>query len=85
MIQTMWQLQDAKNRLSHVINEAINDGPQIVTRRGTKTAVIISYEQFEEWTNKKPSFIEALLNAPRLLDEPLDTTIPDDTMREIEL
>ncbi len=37
MIQT-WQLQEAKNKLSRVIDDAINNGPQIITRRGVEVA-----------------------------------------------
>ncbi len=29
-----WQLQEAKNKFSEVIDKAIKDGPQVVTRRG---------------------------------------------------
>ena len=31
-----WQLQDAKNRFSEIVNKALRDGPQVVTRRGKK-------------------------------------------------
>jgi prevent-host-death family protein len=37
-----WQLKDAKNRFSEIVNKALRDGPQVVTRRGKKTVVIIS-------------------------------------------
>ncbi|MBP8132561.1 MAG: type II toxin-antitoxin system prevent-host-death family antitoxin [Candidatus Hydrogenedentes bacterium] len=29
-----WQLQDAKNRFSEVVEKAVAEGPQHVTRRG---------------------------------------------------
>jgi antitoxin Phd len=41
-----WQLQDAKNRLSEVVNEALNHGPQVITKRGVETAVILSYADY---------------------------------------
>lgn len=43
-----WQLQDAKNKLSEVINLAISKGPQLITRRGEKTAVLLSYAEYEK-------------------------------------
>ena len=43
-----WQLQDAKNRFSQVVNHALAAGPQIVTRRGHEVAVIISYEEYRQ-------------------------------------
>jgi antitoxin Phd len=42
----VWQLQDAKNRFSEVVEDAIQHGPQIITRRGKETAIVISYEAY---------------------------------------
>ncbi len=42
-----WALQDAKNKLSEVVTAAAGGEPQIVTRRGIETAVIISHHEFE--------------------------------------
>lgn len=41
-----WSLQNAKNKLSEVV-DAAQERPQVITRRGVKTAVIISYEEYE--------------------------------------
>ncbi|OGO19618.1 MAG: hypothetical protein A2Z14_19590 [Chloroflexi bacterium RBG_16_48_8] len=37
----LWQLQEAKNNFSEVVNKALSDGPQIITRRGKKVVVIL--------------------------------------------
>lgn len=84
-MQATWQLQEAKNKFSGLVNAALQDGPQIVTRRGEKTVVVIAYEQYEAITAPKLSLKEWLLNAPQVLDQPLDTTMANDTMREIVL
>lgn len=42
-----WALQDAKNKLSEVVAAAARGQPQVVTRRGVETAVIISYHEYE--------------------------------------
>jgi prevent-host-death family protein len=34
-----WQLQEAKSKFSRVVEVALSDGPQVVTRRGTDTVV----------------------------------------------
>jgi prevent-host-death family protein len=47
---TKWQLQDAKARFSQLIDDTLEKGPQIVTRRGIDTAVVVS---FEEWRRLK--------------------------------
>ena len=43
---TRWMLQTAKNKFSEVIERAQSEGPQLVTRRGTDTAVVLSMEDF---------------------------------------
>jgi prevent-host-death family protein len=53
--QGRWALQDAKNKLSEVVNAAERGEPQIVTRRGVETAVIISHEEFERATGGRAS------------------------------
>ncbi len=42
----VWQLQEAKNRLSEVVEEAISHGPQIITKRGIEAVIIISYTEY---------------------------------------
>jgi prevent-host-death family protein len=42
-----WQLQEAKNRLSEVVDLALEEGPQTVTRHGEEVVLIVSKEDFE--------------------------------------
>ena len=42
-----WPLQEAKNKLSEVIDRADKAGPQTVTRHGKRVAVIISAREFD--------------------------------------
>ena len=64
-----WHLQDAKNNFSKLVRQAIKDGPQTVTLRGTPTAVVLSFEEYERLKGKKPTFVEHLLNGPMLDDD----------------
>jgi prevent-host-death family protein len=48
-----WQLQEAKNKFSQVVDEAISDGPQIITRHGNSVAVVLSYAEFIKLQSKK--------------------------------
>jgi len=48
-----WQLQTAKNRLSQVVDEAQRSGPQIITRRGVKTAVVLSFEEYRRFIGSR--------------------------------
>jgi prevent-host-death family protein len=52
-----WQLQEAKNKFSEVVNLAISGKPQLVTRHGKPVAVVISAE---DYAVKMPSGIDAL-------------------------
>lgn len=49
-MKTTWSLQDAKNKLSEVVNQAVSKGPQTITRRGKETAVVISVDDFQKLT-----------------------------------
>jgi prevent-host-death family protein len=45
-----WQLQHANARFSEPVDDAVQKGPQIVTRRGVDTAVVVS---IDEWQKSK--------------------------------
>ncbi len=42
----MWQVQEAKNKFSQLVDDAMQDGPQIITRHGVEVAVLISYSEY---------------------------------------
>lgn len=42
----VWPVQDAKARFSEFLDASIKDGPQIVTRRGVETAVLVPIDQW---------------------------------------
>ena len=64
-----WSLQDAKNKLSAVVDAAQQGEAQIVTRRGVPSAVVISVEAFDKLQQQEElsasHFIEHLLSGPR--------------------
>ena len=45
-----WQLQEAKNRLSEVVDLALSEGPQTITRHGRPTVVVVAAEQYARET-----------------------------------
>jgi prevent-host-death family protein len=79
----LWQLQEAKTRLSEVIEEAHSKGPQIITRHGAERAVVLSIEEYRALVAHKPNLIEYILAAPKV--EGFDPEPSYDTGREIEL
>ena len=78
-----WQLQQAKTRLSEVIEEAHNRGPQIITRHGAERAVVLSIGDYRALVAHKPDLIEYLLGGPKV--EGFDIEPSRDMGREIEL
>src|SRR5882672_6807523 len=78
-----WQLQDAKNRFSEVVEEACRSGPQMITRRGTETAVVISAQDWHRLARRRP-LVEVLRRAPRVAGG-LDVTRSRDTGRDLDL
>jgi prevent-host-death family protein len=64
-----WQLQDAKSRFSEFLNAALKQGPQVVTRRGVETAVLVPIEEWRRMQRaSRPSIKELLLSGPRFDD-----------------
>ena len=63
-----WQLQTAKNRFSEVVNRAITDGTQTITRHGKPVVVVMSQEEFRRLAPVKEekvwSMLEHLLACP---------------------
>ena len=41
-----WQVQEAKARFSEFLDACLNDGPQVVTRRGTEAAVLVPVQEW---------------------------------------
>ncbi len=68
-----WPVQDAKARFSELLDACISDGPQLVTRRGAETAVLITVMEWERLNNgARPSLKELLLSpqAPQDIELP---------------
>jgi len=65
-----WKLQDAKARFSEVVDRALANGPQVVTRHGTNAVVVISFEQFRA-TAPAQDFRSFLLSSQGISELPL--------------
>ena len=64
-----WQVYDAKARFSELLDTALKDGPQVVTRRGVETAVLVP---IDEWKRLKSG------SRPNIKDILLDPNGPHD-------
>lgn len=59
-----WQLQHAKQQFSEVVRRAHDDGPQVVSRHGRDTVVILSIEDYERLRGRRRDFKQFLASAP---------------------
>jgi prevent-host-death family protein len=81
---TSWQLQEAKSRLSQVVDHALRKGPQTITLRGRPAVVVVSYEEFQDLTRPSTSLREFFRQSP-LYDSDLDLERNKDISREVPL
>jgi len=52
-----WPVQDAKARFSEMLEDCLKHGPQLVTKRGTETAVLVP---IEEWRRLRGAPVRTL-------------------------
>ncbi|MBN1783230.1 type II toxin-antitoxin system Phd/YefM family antitoxin [bacterium] len=83
-MKNIWQLQEAKARLSHVVNEAVRRGPQIITRNGIETVMMISVEEYRNLHNKEKK-LSGFFNDSPLKGLKLNLKRSDDMSRDIEI
>jgi prevent-host-death family protein len=79
-----WTVADAKARLSEVIDRALSDGPQIITRNGRRAVVVVASEEWERKTKRKGNLAEFFAASP-LRDSGLAVERTKDGPREIAL
>jgi len=60
-----WKLAEAKNRLTEVVNLALSEGPQTITRRGD-TVLLVSAADYAALTGPKMGFKEFLFGGESL-------------------
>ena len=60
---TTWTLARAKAKLSEVVDRAQVE-PQLITRNGKPSAVVVSAEEWARKTTRKGSLADFLLNSP---------------------
>lgn len=59
-----WQVQDAKARFSEFLDATIKKGPQVVTRRGIETAVLVPIEEWNRLQKAARPGLKEWLLAP---------------------
>lgn len=72
-MNAVWQVQEAKNRFSEMIEQALAKGPQVITRHGRPVARVVAVSAAADSTHTAQSlapqvdgFAKYLLGAPRV-------------------
>jgi len=79
-----WQLQEAKAKLSEVVEKALTQGPQRVTRHGKDSVIVVSEQDY--WgVRERPPLYDVLRQSPLVTDYvELDLERQKDPPRDVE-
>lgn len=76
-----WAVAEAKARFSQVIDRALTDGPQAITRNGRTAVIVVSAEEWQRKTKRQGSLADFFAASPlrgsglrieRVKDKPRD-------------
>jgi prevent-host-death family protein len=81
-----WQVYDAKARFSEFLETTLKEGPQVLTRRGVETAVLVPIEEWKRLKGSaRPNIKEILLDPNGPHDIPLPAHRPVLKLRRVLL
>jgi antitoxin Phd len=61
---SVWAVNDAKARFSELLEKSVSEGPQIVTKRGVETAVLVPIAEWRGLQQQSRPTLKDLLLAP---------------------
>jgi antitoxin Phd len=76
-----WQLQEAKNKFSQVVDQALVEGPQVVTRHGVEAVVVLSYQQYRQLAARRQKLSDFFRHSP-LAENELDLQRDTSSLRD---
>jgi prevent-host-death family protein len=60
----IWTVAEAKAKFSEVLDRALSDGPQTITRNGKTTVIIVSAEEWARRAKGEGTFADFFANSP---------------------
>ena len=78
----VWQVQKAKARFSEMLESAMDEGPQIVTKRGVEAAALVRIDEWRRLRELARRDVKQLLLAPEARTEQLAPGRPSHRRRE---
>ena len=79
-----WQVKDARASFSELVDKALREGPQIVTRNGKPAVVVVAAEEWNRRNRRRGDLVDFFAASP-LREEGLEIPRLADSPREIEL
>lgn len=80
-----WQMQEAKARLSELVERAVSDGPQTITQDGEAVAVVMSRAAFERLAANEESIVQFMRRSPLYGNEDVSFERDESPVRALEL
>jgi prevent-host-death family protein len=59
-----WTVAEAKAKFSEIIERAMSEGPQTITRKGRTTAVVVGAEEWQRKTKRVGNLAEFFAGSP---------------------
>ena len=81
----VWQMQEAKARLSEVVKCAESEGPQNITLHGQSVAVVISQAMYDRLTANELSLVDFMRRSPLYGAEDITLERDASLSRDIDL
>jgi len=81
----VWQMQEAKARLSEVVKCAESEGPQNITLHGQSVAVVVSRTLFDSLTGNDTSLVDFVRRSPLFGTEDIHLERDTSFTREVAL
>ena len=70
-MSNVWPVQEARARFSELLEASYAEGPQIITKHGKETAVLVPIEQWRRLERVAKPSLKAFLLAPEARTEAL--------------
>lgn len=84
MSSQTWTVAEAKAKFSEIINRAMSEGPQTITRKGRTAAIVVGAEEWQRKTKRVGTLADFFANSP-LRGSGLKLYQPKGRLRKIDL
>ena len=64
MVTQVWTVAEAKAKFSEVIDRALSEGPQTITRKGRTAVVLVGAEEWQRKTMRAGTLAEFFATSP---------------------